>query len=317
MPAPVDVRFKISETKSVNDYTNQASLTKPDYVHCEAVATEIFRVKHEHPNAEIDVMAGDVASSVYLFTGRIEKENVIVIELSEKRSWLDRVTWVLRNRGAISHVHGSQYNAVNPAGFFNHHWVDDHTNVTANIAILGAEAINDEKFTPWKTHQRVLGLEFDSVAETISIPASNISKARNIVASAYFDRSLTRKNYRSLMGSLRHAFALVGISSSGYGNLHRFQTISVTEGMKQVLPWWWLVFHDPQLNRVSLEYFNSLPLPNVVVEVDASNLTYAPWTFPSFSPVETALISYFKSVSSNGFDINFRELLSFTFAVNE
>ncbi|OWZ09051.1 hypothetical protein PHMEG_00018308 [Phytophthora megakarya] len=34
-----------------------------------------------------------------------------------------------------------------------------------------------EKFTPWKTHQRVLGLEFDSVAETISMPVSKIGKA--------------------------------------------------------------------------------------------------------------------------------------------
>ncbi|OWZ06187.1 hypothetical protein PHMEG_00021593 [Phytophthora megakarya] len=67
-----------------------------------------------------------------------------------------------------------------------------------------------------------------------------------------------------------------------------------------------------------------LPPPDIVVEVDASDfglcaldvserfaLTY------QFSPAETALISDFKSGSSNGFDINFRELLSCAFAVNE
>ncbi|OWZ17030.1 hypothetical protein PHMEG_0009098 [Phytophthora megakarya] len=99
-------------------------------------------------------------------------------------------------------------------------------------------------------------------------------------------------------------------------NLHRFQTISVTEDTKQDLLWWWLVLHYPQLNGVSLDYFNTLPPPNIVVDVNASDfgqcaldvserfaLTY------QFSPAETALISDFKSDSSNGYDIIFRELL--------
>ncbi|OWZ12013.1 hypothetical protein PHMEG_00014885, partial [Phytophthora megakarya] len=94
--------------------------------------------------------------------------------------------------------------------------------------------------------------------------------------------------------------------------------------MKQDLLSWWLVLHDPQLNGVLPEYFNTLPPPNVVVEVDASDfglcalgvserfaLTY------QFSPAETALISDFKSGTSNGFGINFRELRSCAFAVNE
>ncbi|OWZ05951.1 hypothetical protein PHMEG_00021865 [Phytophthora megakarya] len=98
----------------------------------------------------------------------------------------------------------------------------------------------------------------------------------------------------------------------------------MTEDMKQDLLWWWLVLHDPQLNGVSLEYVNTLPPPNIVVEVDVSDfglcaldvserfaLTY------QFFPAETVLISDFKSGSSNGYDINFRELLSCAFDVNE
>ncbi|OWZ06384.1 hypothetical protein PHMEG_00021364 [Phytophthora megakarya] len=69
-----------------------------------------------------------------------------------------------------------------PPDFFNYH------------AILDAEAINDEKFAPWMTHQRVLVLEFDSVADTASMQVIKIRKARYIVTSAYFARSLTRKN---------------------------------------------------------------------------------------------------------------------------
>ncbi|OWY99231.1 Secreted protein [Phytophthora megakarya] len=45
------------EDEFVNDYTDQPSIIKPDYVHCDYVATEILRVKREHLNAEVDVMA--------------------------------------------------------------------------------------------------------------------------------------------------------------------------------------------------------------------------------------------------------------------
>lgn len=65
------------EGTSINDCTDQDSITKTDYSHCDAVATEILRAKHDHPGAEIQIMTRDVASafrnirvhsnSVYLF----------------------------------------------------------------------------------------------------------------------------------------------------------------------------------------------------------------------------------------------------------
>ncbi|POM73255.1 Secreted protein [Phytophthora palmivora] len=164
------------EGSSINDYTDQDSITKPDYRHCDAVATEILRAKYNHPGAEIHVMADDVASafrnvsihsnSVYLFAGLIEEENALVIELSAPFGWTGSPGFYEIFGGAISHIHGSHTNTICPTGFFNYHWVYDHINVTANIgsscremdrslrfaivAILGADAINDKKFTAEK-----------------------------------------------------------------------------------------------------------------------------------------------------------------------
>ncbi|POM81523.1 Hypothetical protein PHPALM_492 [Phytophthora palmivora] len=266
-------------------------------------------------------MVGDIASafrnisihsnSVYLFAGQIEAENVLVIELSAPFGWTGYHGFYEVVGGAIPHIHDSHYNADNPTGVFNYH---DHINVAPKVgttlseaersprlameAILGAKAINDEKFTQWKTRQRVLSLEFDSVAELVSMPQAKIVKASGIVASAYSTKFLTRKTYRSLMGSLRHH-------------------VPVSVEMKQDLLWWWLGLHTLQLNGVSPEIFNIFPPPSIVVEVDASDfglcaldtaahraLTY------QFSQVETDLINEFKADSPNGFDINFRELLS-------
>ncbi|RLN54448.1 hypothetical protein BBJ29_007964 [Phytophthora kernoviae] len=344
------------EGSSINDCTDQDSITKPDYNHCDAVATEILRAKHNHPEAEIQIMAGDVASafrnisihsnSVCLFAGLIEKENVLVIELSAPFGWTGSPGFYEIFGGAISHVHGPHTNAVCPTGFFNYHWVDDHINVAADVglsckgmdrslrfamvAVLGAEAINDKKFTNWSTSQRVLGLEFDSAAGLVSMPVTKTQKARHILAAAYSSTTLTRKVYRSLMGSLRHVATCIRAARPFLqrlrlreSQLHRFQRVPVTEDMKQGLLWWWLVLHTPHLNGVSLEYVNTLPAPDAVIEMDASDfglcaldisaqeaLTYR------FSPQERTLIREFKNGEANGFDINFRELLSCAFAVN-
>ncbi|KAG6608993.1 Secreted protein [Phytophthora cinnamomi] len=180
------------EGTSINDCTDQDSIVKPEYTHCDAVATEILKSKRAHPNARVCVMAGDVASafrnisihsnSVYLFAGHIEEDDVIVIELAAPFGWTGSPGFYEIAGGAVAYVHGSHTTDTFPDGFFNYHWVDDHINVAADIgtscddanrslryamvAVLGADAINAKKFTDWNTRQRVLGLVFDSMALT-------------------------------------------------------------------------------------------------------------------------------------------------------
>ncbi|KAF1793167.1 hypothetical protein GQ600_22021 [Phytophthora cactorum] len=253
------------------------------------------------------------SNTVCLFAGLIEEEDTLVIELSVPFRWTG-------SRGfyeillAFSHAHGCHTNAVSPAGFFNYHWVDDHITVAADIgtacndmdrplryamvAILGADVINTEKFTECETRQRVLGLEF--------YPGCNIQKARGIVASTYCSSSLTRKGYRSLMESLRHVATCIRPARSCLqrlrqreAQLHHFQSVSVTEAMRDDLLWWWLILHTLQLNvKIDASDFGLCALDVFVQEA----LTY------TFTTAESELISEFNSGAVNGFDINFREL---------
>ncbi|KAF1786137.1 hypothetical protein GQ600_17234 [Phytophthora cactorum] len=138
----------------------------------------------------------------------------------------------------------------------------------------------------------------------------------------YCSSSLTRKGYRSLMGSLRHVATCIRPARpclqrlrQREAQLHHFQSVSATEAMRDDLLWWWLILHTLQLNGVYLEYFNALPPPDIVVKMDASAfglcaldvfaqeaLTY------TFTTAESELISEFNAGAVNGFDINFREL---------
>ncbi|ETI38120.1 hypothetical protein F443_16067 [Phytophthora nicotianae P1569] len=292
------------EGASVNEYTDQDSITKPDYTHCDAVSREILKAKNQFPDADICIMAGDVATafrnisihsnSVYLFAGRIEEEGVLIIELSAPFGLTGSPGFYEIFGGAISYVHGSHANHVSPNGFFSYHWMDDHINVFPNIglacnemdrslryamaAVLGSDAINTENFTNWSTRQRVLGLEFDSEAEQVSLPDTKIIKTRRIVGSAYSVKSLCHKAYRSLMGSLRHVATCIRAARpflqrlcQRESHLHRFLSVPVSKVMKDDLLWWRMILHTSQLNGVSLEFFNTLPPPDVVIEMDASD----------------------------------------------
>ncbi|KAG2841730.1 hypothetical protein PC119_g4736 [Phytophthora cactorum] len=132
-----DHSISYPEGASINDCTDQDSITKPDYIHCDAVATAILRLTRAHPSAKVCVMAGDVAlafrnicihsNSVYLFAGQIEEDDIIVIELSAPYGWTGSSGFYEIAGGAIAYVHGVNTNAVCPDGFFNYHWVDGHT----------------------------------------------------------------------------------------------------------------------------------------------------------------------------------------------
>ncbi|OWZ06806.1 hypothetical protein PHMEG_00020893, partial [Phytophthora megakarya] len=148
------------------------------------------------------------------FYGRIEIENALVFELACPFGWTGFPGEYEVIGGAVAFVHGKHGNRHNPIGFFNYHWVDDHVNVAADdvtncqdmerslrytmTALLGREAVNEDKFTIWNTSQKILGLQFNSVAGTVAMPAVKIDKGPTMVASAYHSTSLSRK--RSAMG---------------------------------------------------------------------------------------------------------------------
>ncbi|GMF23246.1 unnamed protein product [Phytophthora fragariaefolia] len=180
------------EGTSINNCTDQGSTIKPMYTHCDAVATEILKIKLDYPGARVRVMAGDVAAafrnisvhsnSVYLFAGHIEEDDIIVIELAAPFGWTGSPGFYETAGGAIAHDHGSHTTKQFPGGFFNYHWVDNHINVVADVGpacddanrslryamdmVLGAGATNTKKFTGWNARQRVLGLVFDSIADS-------------------------------------------------------------------------------------------------------------------------------------------------------
>ena len=314
--------------ESVNALTDQKSIPSLQYEAVDAIAVEILRLRDEAraTGARIMLSAGDVASafrhlgihclSVHLLAGLLPEEDALIIELAAPFGWTGSPGFYEVVGGAISFVHGSSTNTFHPRGFFNYHWVDDHVNIalatgnnlvectrslrSAMVSILGTEAINEEKFTPWAESLKALGLLFDTVSETVAMPLVKIEKARRLISVTYHTARITRKDYRSLLGSLRHVATCIRAARpflqrlcKRETNMNRFHSIEIDDDMRQDLMWWWNILHSPRLNGVPMAFFGALPPPNVVIGMDACD-----------------------NGQKNAFDINYRELLSVAFAVS-
>ncbi|OWZ04325.1 LOW QUALITY PROTEIN: hypothetical protein PHMEG_00023786 [Phytophthora megakarya] len=64
-----------------------------------------------------------------LFAGRIEIEDVVVIDFACPFGWTEYEVI----GGAVAFVHGKHGNRHSPTGFFKYHWVDDHVNVAVEV----------------------------------------------------------------------------------------------------------------------------------------------------------------------------------------
>ncbi|OWZ09948.1 LOW QUALITY PROTEIN: hypothetical protein PHMEG_00017272 [Phytophthora megakarya] len=344
------------EGSSVNHRTDHSDIAKPTYEHCSSIAREITRCQRAHPSTDVKVMAGDVAAAyrnacihsdcVHMFAGHIPEDNAIVIDMSAAFGWSGSAGTYGVLGGAVAFIHGNHTDATHDAGFFSYHWVDDHINVAPDVGshcsnvdrslryamttVMGPGAVNEEKFTPWSTQQKVLGLVFDTSTHTVAMPASKIAKAQRIVEDAIRSHSLTRIAYRSLLGSLRHvatcirpARAFLQRLRAGEPQLRRRSRIYLTAAMRDDLVWWRIILQEQHLNGVPLVFFEALPQPDITVITDASDvglcalvssrrlaLTY------QFQPRDRKLIDEFKAGETNEFDINYRELLACAFAIH-
>jgi hypothetical protein len=220
---------------SLNDLTDRAAVCSTYYERCDAVAAEIVRQRVHHPGSDIKEQAGDVASAyrhvcihshnAYLFGGRLHRDNALVIDMSAAFGWSGSPGNYGAIGGAISFIHGHTTNELNPRGFFNYHWVDDHVNVGVDVGsncqdielslrfamllVLDPAAINEEKFTVWNSRLKALRLIFESVAGTVSMPPDKVTKSISIVTTSLTHTTLRRPEYRSILGWLLHVTTCV------------------------------------------------------------------------------------------------------------
>ncbi|EGZ05475.1 hypothetical protein PHYSODRAFT_307736 [Phytophthora sojae] len=148
----------------------------------------------------------------------------------------------------------------------------------AMTAVLGPRAINNKKFTEWSTNVVALGLEWDSVAMTVSMPVSKLQKALGRVEAVLVSSQTTRTALAKLLGSLRHVCSCIRPAKPFIQQLvalwkrsPRVRPISLTLEARLDLAWFAHILRFGRLRGVPLEYFCGLPAPAVHLYMDASD----------------------------------------------
>ncbi|KAG2990789.1 hypothetical protein PC120_g22845 [Phytophthora cactorum] len=164
----------------------------------------------------------------------------------------------------------------------------------------------------------------------MAMPADKVDKAKARVQAALAASYLSRSDYRSLLGRLRHVATCVRPARpflqrlcQQERQLHRRQRVPLSAAMIADLIWWPRILESSQLNGVPLQYFHALPASTTILDMDASDTAFCALVPAArlalrycFSDKERQLIEAMKTDPSIGFDINYRELLSCAFAVH-
>ncbi|KAE9253105.1 hypothetical protein PF004_g1630 [Phytophthora fragariae] len=244
------------------------------------IAQEILRCKREKPGDDVHMMTGDVATAyrnecthsecVRYFCGHIPEDIAIIIDMSAAFGWTSSAGTYSVLSEVIAFIHGSTCDVDHPSGYFNYNWVDDHVNVASNVGtccadverslrfamtvVMGPVAVNKDKFTQWSTHQKVLGLMFDTSVSTVAMPAPKITKAKGLVAHAFHAAWISRDQLRSLCRDVCPPGPGVSAASQRRRKtLHRRARVTITAHMRDDLVWWWDILGNPSLNGVPLD----------------------------------------------------------------
>lgn len=223
--------------------------------------------------------------------------------------------------------------------FFSYVWVDDHVLIEpdtpgrldacawalrlAMMAVLVPRSINEKKFTSWETHLTALGLEWDTVAMTVSMPQEKIDKAIDQLRAMRERGSATQNALEKLLGSLRHVFMCVRAAKpffqrlmTLYRHAPRLGFIKLTMGAQLDLAWFEAILQLGQLRSVPLTLFSVLPVPTVQLYMDASNDGLCVLYEDRREFIRLQFDAEEKGMIRQGnFSINVREQLSVAFAV--
>ncbi|POM64035.1 Hypothetical protein PHPALM_20497 [Phytophthora palmivora] len=226
---------------STNALSNQGELPDVQFCVIHIIVTSIETLHRQYPDLTIKMLKGDVRSAFRHImlgsqisrwvAGSIRENNVTIINLALPFGWTGSPGYYGVVGRAISHlVERESPSTMNPscAGdevCFGFEYVDDHVQIEvdrenrlelaettlrlAMMALLGPRAINETKFSLWTTQLVVLGLEWDTIARTVSMPVEKISKARLRICKLLQSGNATRHQISKLLGSLRHVCSSV------------------------------------------------------------------------------------------------------------
>ncbi|KAE9059318.1 hypothetical protein PF007_g30997, partial [Phytophthora fragariae] len=233
----------------------------------------------------------------------VKELEIVIIDMAAPFGWSGSPPCYALFGRAISWRWGSispasVSDAVDENPFFPYEWVDDHILVEpdvddrlqlaeatlrhAMLAILGPRSINEAKFSPWASELVALGLRWNTVRRTVSIPSEKISKARTRVMNMQKKGKASKTELYKMLGSLRHVAVCLRTAKPFYQRLQtqcnatpHFGSALLSKGSTKDLVWFDQILSHGCLAELPLAMFGELPAPHAELFMDASNIGLA------------------------------------------
>lgn len=338
---------------SLNSLTDASRLPPLSYDGHKAIARRILGLRSKYPGYPVLIATGDVsgafrhipiaADHVRLFAATLPEDNALIIDTSCPFGW--------SGSPAFYHVAASQITGLyglagttwlrQPNGFQGQFyplvWVDDHVCIEvdvgtrtgeaaiclrqAMVAVLGPEAINEDKFRQFSTVCRALGLDWDTTTNepTVSVPVQKIAKGVRRIQEVLETRLVPPRLIHRLTGTLRYLSTCVTPAKPHISSLRPLTAHTsrnrraLSSEHKDDLRWCLLILKTAGLNQIPLAELLHSAEPKVHIFMDASDFGLCALSPQScsflqrpFSEAESALIRD----RDPEWHINIRELLN-------
>lgn len=333
--------------QSVNAHTDRDLIPVPSYDGHMAIARRILQLKAEYPGHDVHIGTGDVSGAfrhvpiaadfVHLFAATLPEDDALIIDTSCPFGWTGSPGCYHVAAQQINRMYGStcpswrHQPAKADASFHPLVWVDDHVCVEVDLgsrtqeaglalrramaSVLGPESLNEDKFRPFGTTCRALGLDWDTSVPSVSLPQHKIEKGLRRIAQAVSEPLITSSDLHKLIGTLRYVSTCVPASRSFYNHLvsafspncggrapslahdatpgfrprtsHRRVRKRLTPDHIEGLQWCSLILRSVDLNGVALSRLVSIDQPHVHLFMDASDQGLC-----ALNPATTTYIQY-------------------------
>ncbi|EGZ27164.1 hypothetical protein PHYSODRAFT_321009 [Phytophthora sojae] len=299
--------YSYPDGASVNDFTDRSNFPPVSYNPPRDIARRIHDLRTAQPDADVLLMLGDVSGAfrhvpvhedaVHMFAFAID--DYVVIDLACGFGWCGSPAFYSLAGSAINYIyegsHSSDSSTHNASPFRGNVWCDDHTCVEidegrrchdANVAlreamatVLGPTAINDRKFTPWRSKNVALGLMWDAADVTVSIPAEKLQRATTKVDQVLNAGRASKSDLQKLLGVFRHVASCFPSARAFYQRVHTATVAMLPYGARALdtdtiedLRWLRAVMlNQDRFNGIPVSQFAATTPPSIIVEMDASN----------------------------------------------
>ena len=257
------------------------------------IARRILCLYGEFPGTAIYGMAADVDSafqnahanelSALLFGGSFPGAPYVAIALTAIFGYKDSpaIFALLAKAAQFYHKNGkSEINNI-PTPFWNWVWVDDFVGIEPDIddrlsssenhlrtafhLVFGSPGWNNSKYAPWSNHLHAVGLDWNLMNGTVSMPRQKIDKAllkiQDCLDMIENQQAPTLKMWRSLVGTLRHVGSCVPAATPFYQSFVSTEKVLISHGIPQWstllwdLKWFRSILNESNLNGVTMERF--------------------------------------------------------------